>query len=226
MEVIYIAEPIISTNINKLIAVELLSRFYSKTGVPLSTQKVLSMFTTTMKINLLKSQIKEIINHRVFFEHHGILCSVNVDYETCLYISCDNEIQKTISENKFIALEISETYPELTQNNDVIPFLCSLTEYIWLDDFGSRNSTMHTAMKNKYHAIKLDKLFFQENIDKPYFEEIINNLKKLCPNIIAEGVENIYYNGLSMNTGLWGTQGYFFPSVPLSEIKHINSAWL
>lgn len=35
MEVIYIAEPIISTNINKLIAVELLSRFYSKTGVPL-----------------------------------------------------------------------------------------------------------------------------------------------------------------------------------------------
>lgn len=37
MEVIYIAEPIISTNTNKLIAVELLSRFYSKTGVPLST---------------------------------------------------------------------------------------------------------------------------------------------------------------------------------------------
>lgn len=61
MEVVYIAEPIISTNINKLIAVEVLSRFYSKTGIPLSTQMVLSMFTTTMKINLLKSQIKEII---------------------------------------------------------------------------------------------------------------------------------------------------------------------
>ncbi|MGE9665047.1 EAL domain-containing protein, partial [Escherichia coli] len=97
------------------------------------------------------------------------------------------------------------------------------TEYIWLDDFGSRNSTMHTAMKNKYHAIKLDKLFFQKNIQKPCFEGIINNLKRLCPNIIAEGVENIYYNGLSTKTGLWGTQGYFFPSVPLSEIKHINS---
>ncbi|MVW02141.1 EAL domain-containing protein [Escherichia coli] len=226
MEVIYIAEPIISTNTNKLIAVEVLSRFYSKTGVPLSTQRVLSTFTTTMKINLLKSQIKAIISHRDFFERHETLCSVNVDYETCLYISCNNEIQKVISKNKFIALEISETYPEPTQENDVIPFLCSLTDYIWLDDFGSRNSTMHTAMKNKYHAIKLDKLFFQENIQKPYFEGIINNLKRLCPNIIAEGVENIYYNGLSTKTGLWGTQGYFFPSVPLSEIKHINSAWL
>lgn len=67
MEVIYIAEPIISTNTNKLIAVELLSGFYSKTGVPLSTQRVLSTFTTTMKINLLKSQIKAIISHRDFF---------------------------------------------------------------------------------------------------------------------------------------------------------------
>ncbi|SQL37665.1 EAL domain-containing protein [Escherichia coli] len=66
MEVIYIAEPIISTNTNKLIVVELLSRFYSKTGVPLSTQRVLSTFTTTMKINLLKSQIKAIISHRDF----------------------------------------------------------------------------------------------------------------------------------------------------------------
>ncbi|EFC5900629.1 EAL domain-containing protein, partial [Escherichia coli] len=88
---------------------------------------------------------------------------------TCLYISCNNEIQKVISKNKFIALEISETYPEPTQENDVIPFLCSLTDYIWLDDFGSRNSTMHTAMKNKYHAIKLDKLFFSGKYTKTLF---------------------------------------------------------
>nr|UGK56300.1 hypothetical protein [Escherichia coli] len=43
--------------------------------------------------------------------------------------------KSNIQKNKFIVLEISETYPELTQENDVIPFLCSLTEYIWLDDF-------------------------------------------------------------------------------------------
>lgn len=41
MEVIYIAEPIIDTEINKLIAVEVLSRFYSKTGIHLSTQNVI-----------------------------------------------------------------------------------------------------------------------------------------------------------------------------------------
>lgn len=40
MEVIYIVEPIISTSTNKLIAVEVLSRFYSNEGAILSTQKV------------------------------------------------------------------------------------------------------------------------------------------------------------------------------------------
>ena len=44
MEVIYIVEPIISTSTNKLIAVEVLSRFYSNEGAILSTQKVLGMF--------------------------------------------------------------------------------------------------------------------------------------------------------------------------------------
>ncbi len=33
MEVIYIVEPIISTSTNKLIAVEVLSRFYSNEGL-------------------------------------------------------------------------------------------------------------------------------------------------------------------------------------------------
>lgn len=226
MEVIYIAEPIIDTEINKLIAVEVLSRFYSKTGIHLSTQKVLSMFTATMKISLLKSQIKAIIKHRDFFECHGILCSVNIDYDTCLYISRNKEIQEMIMGNKFITLEISETYPELAQEKDVIPFLCSLTKHIWLDDFGSGNSTISTLMKNKYHAIKLDRCFYQENIDKPHLDVLIKNLKRLCPNIIAEGVENSYYNRLSKGAGLWCSQGYFFPSIPLSQIELINSAWL
>ncbi len=66
MEVIYIAEPIISTDINKLIAIKVLSRFYSPKGHLLSTERVLSIFTTTMKINLVKSQINTIIKHRDF----------------------------------------------------------------------------------------------------------------------------------------------------------------
>lgn len=226
MEVVYIAEPVLSPDTNKLIAVEVLSRFYSESGCSLSTQMVLSMFTSTMKINLLNSQFNAIVKFRDFFERHGILCSVNVDYETCLYIRRDIQTQETILKNKFLVLEISETYPVLTQEYDVIPFLLSLTEYIWLDDFGSGNSTMSSAMKNKYHAIKLDKLFYQNNTGKPHFKVFVEELKKVCPNIIAEGIENIHYNKLSKEAGLWGGQGYFFPSVPLSEIKQINSAWL
>ena len=67
MEVIYIVEPIISTSTNKLIAVEVLSRFSSNEGVILSTQKELGMFTSKMKINLLKSQLNTIIKYKYFF---------------------------------------------------------------------------------------------------------------------------------------------------------------
>lgn len=67
---------------------------------------------------------------------------------------------------------------------------------------------------------------YQNNTGKPHFKVFVEELKKVCPNIIAEGIENIHYNKLSKEAGLWGGQGYFFPSVPLSEIKQINSAWL
>lgn len=43
-------------------------------------------------------------------------------------------IQKNIK--KIIALEISETYLEQDNNDDIIPFILSITENIWLDDFG------------------------------------------------------------------------------------------
>ncbi|MCN2844072.1 EAL domain-containing protein [Escherichia coli] len=226
MEVIYIAEPIISTSTNKLIAVEVLSRFRSKDGVALPTQRVLGMFTNKMKINLLKSQLNTIMKYKCFFERHNILCSINVDYDTCIYIYSNKQTQELIKNNKFIVLEISENYPDLSDEDYVIPFLLTLTDYVWLDDFGSGNATMKALIKNKYHAIKLDKSFFQEHMIKPHFDVIISNLKKLCPNIIAEGVENIDCHKLSKGIGLWGAQGYFFPSIPLVEIESIDSKWL
>lgn len=226
MEVIYIAEPIISTSTNKLIAVEVLSRFRSKDGVALPTQRVLGMFTNKMKINLLKSQLNTIMKYKCFFERHNILCSINVDYDTCIYIYSNKQTQELIKNNKFIVLEISENYPDLSDEDYVIPFLLTLTDYVWLDDFGSGNATMKALIKNKYHAIKLDKSFFQEHMIKPHFDVIISNLKKLCPNIIAEGVENIDCHKLSKGIGLSGAQGYFFPSIPLTEIESIDSKWL
>lgn len=66
MKVIYIAEPILSTKADKLVAVEVLSRVYSETGMLLSTQMVLSNIATTMKINLLKAQLNAIVKLKTF----------------------------------------------------------------------------------------------------------------------------------------------------------------
>ncbi|ELH6623697.1 hypothetical protein Q9K68_005328, partial [Escherichia coli] len=54
MKTIFIAEPVVTAgNSNRLIAVEILSRFYSVNGKQLPTVKTLNMFTAEMKIDLL-----------------------------------------------------------------------------------------------------------------------------------------------------------------------------
>ena len=75
------------------------------------------------------------------------------------------QIQELLINNKIIAIEISENYPDLSDEDYVISFLLTLTDNVWLDDFGSGNATMKALIKNKYHAIKLDKSFFARAYD-------------------------------------------------------------
>ncbi|HAX9692366.1 TPA: EAL domain-containing protein, partial [Escherichia coli] len=104
-------------------------------------------------------------------------CSLNVDYDTCQYIYRNKNIQDIIKSYDFIVLEISETYPVIKADDAIIPFLINLSEHIWLDDLGSGNSTIHTLIRNKYQAVKLDKSFFQKHSMKPHFSALIDNIK-------------------------------------------------
>ncbi|EOT4658014.1 EAL domain-containing protein [Escherichia coli] len=178
MKTIFIAEPVVTAgNSNRLIAVEILSRFYSVNGKQLPTVKTLNMFTAEMKIDLLELQIRKIISKASFFSKHNILCSLNVDYDTCQYIYRNKNIQDIIKSYDFIVLEISETYPVIKADDAIIPFLINLSEHIWLDNLGSGNSTIHTLIRNKYQAVKLDKSFFQKHSMKPHFSALIDNIK-------------------------------------------------
>ncbi|HBM8748966.1 TPA: EAL domain-containing protein, partial [Escherichia coli] len=92
----------------------------------------------------------------------------------------------------------------------IIPFLINLSEHIWLDDLGSGNSTIHTLIRNKFQAVKLDKSFFQKHSMKPHFSALIDNIKRFCPLVIAEGVENKDYLHAASGTGLWGGRDIIF----------------
>lgn len=217
MNVRFIVEPIFSLHNNKLIAMEVLSRFKFNNGMQAPTIKILKMLRQDVKNKLLNKQVEWVVTNKKFFIENNIICSVNVDDGLCAFIYEDERIQKIIKENDFIAFEISENHPNLDMDDSMIDFLFSLSGYIWLDDFGSGNATMSAVIKRPYHAIKIDKCFLQHNIENHTISETIKRIKKFVPYVIAEGIENEVYHKMSVELDLWGGQGYYFLNANMSN---------
>ncbi|HDY2721372.1 TPA: EAL domain-containing protein, partial [Escherichia coli] len=201
---------------NKLIAMEVLSRFKFNNGMQAPAIKILKMLSQDVKNKLLNKQLEWITANKKFFIENNIICSVNVDDGLCTFIYEDERIQKIIKENNFLAFEISESHPNLDMDDRVIDFLFSLSGYIWLDDFGSSNATMSAVIKRPYHAIKIDKCFLQHNIENHTISETIKRIKEFVPHVIAEGIENDVYHKMSVELDLWGGQGYYFLNTNMS----------
>ena len=167
MGVYFIVEPIVDIKNNKLVAVEVLSRFYTQSGEQLSTQHTFLRLSSAMKINILQQQIKSIAEQKSFFIKNDLICSINVDYDTCIFIFNCKELQKTIIENDFIALEISETFPYFHENSRIIVNkLLNITNHIWVDDFGADNSKINISQLQLLARDSLIKTFFIELLIK------------------------------------------------------------
>ncbi|EFA4166977.1 hypothetical protein ACW16X_004749 [Escherichia coli] len=66
MEIHFVAEPIVNMTNNKLMAVEVLSRFYTPNGLQLPTQYTILRLSSAMKINILQKQINAIVEKKYF----------------------------------------------------------------------------------------------------------------------------------------------------------------
>ncbi|MCZ0558488.1 EAL domain-containing protein [Escherichia coli] len=221
--VYFIVEPIVDIKNNKLVAVEVLSRFYTQSGEQLSTQHTFLRLSSAMKINILQQQIKSIAEQKSFFIKNDLICSINVGYDTCIFIFNCKELQKTIIENDFIALEISETFPYFHENSRIIVNkLLNITNHIWVDDFGADNCKINISQLQNVGAVKLDKDFLYRTLNKEYFSEIIKRISTHCSKVIAEGIESQYILDKIRDVSLWGGQGYYYPSVKLSEIYKLQ----
>ncbi|MDS1605241.1 hypothetical protein QPL26_18775 [Escherichia coli] len=66
MKIHFVAEPIVNMTNNKLMAVEVLSRFYTANGLQLPTQHTILRLSSAMKINILQKQINAIVEKKYF----------------------------------------------------------------------------------------------------------------------------------------------------------------
>ena len=219
MDTTFIAEPIVSID-ERLLGVELLTRFIASDGRPLHPEFVISSWDLDRKRLFLYEQCGNIATMQTWFERKNLFCTLNIDQKMAFLIRHDYILRQTFESMSFIKLELSELFPGLDKGLKS-PLLKSLSQGVnglWLDDLGAGNANVVSLIEGYFEVVKIDRIFFNEQVKKPTFNQLIASIKKHCDKIIIEGIENRDHMGILREVGVWGLQGYLFKSVPFKNV--------
>ncbi|WP_188472666.1 EAL domain-containing protein [Hafnia psychrotolerans] len=212
-------EPIISFK-DELYAVELLTSFfggYSRGKI--EPQSFIASLDPDSSYKLLLGQLTQINKKSDFFRKNNLLCSLNIEQNMARLIMNNNIIRDLLDANDFIRLEISEKTPNIDKRSgSAILHELSNRYPLWLDDYGVDFSNINTLKNIDFEVVKIDKKFFWEYGFSVMWGEIISNVKQYCNSIVVEGVETRSQLKCIKEAGVFGAQGFLFPSVTLKEI--------
>ncbi|WP_260766335.1 EAL domain-containing protein [Klebsiella aerogenes] len=218
----FIAEPIVSID-EKLLGVELLTRFISPDGRPLHPEFVISSWDLDRKRLFLYEQCGNIASMQKWFERKNLFCTLNIDQQMAFLIRNDYILRQTFESMPFIKLELSENFPGLDKGLKS-PLLKSLSQGVnglWLDDLGAGNSNVVSLIEGYFEVVKIDRIFFNEQVKKPTFYELIVLIKKYCDKIVIEGIEDRKSMEILREVGIWELQGYLFKSIPFENVDSL-----
>ncbi|WP_299996729.1 EAL domain-containing protein [uncultured Cedecea sp.] len=222
MNIEFVAEPIVSIN-EKLLGVELLTRFVLNMTKPLHPQFVISGWDFERKQSFLYQQIDVIASKRSWFERNGLFCTLNIDDDMAMLISIDEKLKNNLKSMPFVKLEVSEHFherePEL--KNPLLKSLNQGQNGLWLDDLGAGNANIACLLNGYFEVAKIDRYFFKEEIKKNTFLLLIKNIRKYCDKIVVEGIESRQHFPVLREANIWGLQGYLFESVPFHQIESL-----
>lgn len=219
MDTTFIADPIVSID-ERLLGVELLTRFIASDGRPLHPEFVISSWDLDRKRLFLYEQCGNIATMQTWFERKNLFCTLNIDQKMAFLIRHDYILRQTFESMPFIKLELSEHFPGLDKGLKS-PLLQSLSQGVnglWLDDLGAGNANVVSLIEGYFEVVKIDRIFFNEQVKKPTFNQLIASIKKHCGKVIIEGIENREHLGILREVGVWGLQGYLFKSVPFKNV--------
>ena len=219
MDTTFIADPIVSID-ERLLGVELLTRFIASDGRPLHPEFVISSWDLDRKRLFLYEQCGNIATMQTWFERKNLFCTLNIDQKMAFLIRHDYILRQTFESMPFIKLELSEHFPGLDKGLKS-PLLKSLSQGVnglWLDDLGAGNANVVSLIEGYFEVVKIDRIFFNEQVKKPTFNQLIASIKKHCGKVIIEGIENREHLGILREVGIWGLQGYLFKSVPFKNV--------
>lgn len=222
MDTTFIAEPIVSID-EKLLGVELLTRFISPDGRPLHPEFVISSWDLDRKRLFLYEQCGNIASMQKWFERKNLFCTLNIDQQMAFLIRHDDILRQTFESMPFIKLELSENFLGLDKGlkNPLLKALSQGVNGLWLDDLGAGNANVVSLMEGYFEVVKVDRCFFNQQVQKPTFYPLIASIQKHCGKVIIEGIENREHLGILREVGIWGLQGYLIKSVPFKNVDSL-----
>ncbi|MFO4049077.1 hypothetical protein [Enterobacter hormaechei] len=105
MQTQFIAEIIVSID-ERLLGVELLTRFIASDGRPLHPEFVISSWDLDRKRLFLYEQCGNIAIKQTWFEQKNLFCTLNIDQQMAFLIRHDYILRQTFESMPFIKLEL------------------------------------------------------------------------------------------------------------------------
>lgn len=218
----FIAEPIMSID-EELMGVELLSRFISSEGRSHHPEYVISSWDLDRKRLFLYEQCGFIASKQKWFERNNLFCTLNIDHQMAFLIRHDYILRQTFESMPFVKLELSEHFPglDIGLKSPLLKALSQGVNGLWLDDLGAGNANVVSLMEGYFEVVKIDRCFFNEQVQKPTFYKLIASIQKHCGKVIIEGIEDREHMGILREVGVWGLQGYLFKSVFFKNVDSL-----
>ena len=216
----FIAEPIMSTE-GKLLGCELLTRFHSEDLPVLNSKYYIMAMDAEGKRELLIRQLQAIEVRASWFRDNRLYCTVNIDTMQARLCVFDREVIQLLDKLDYVRLEISENFEGLEQgiNHPILKTLLNVGYRVFLDDLGSGRANVAALTTGCYEAVKIDRAFYRQEIQKPTFSVLMKNIMQYCPYVIVEGVEQQKELSVLRDSGVTAVQGYLYRSVPFDKVN-------
>ncbi|HCO4945408.1 TPA: EAL domain-containing protein [Escherichia coli] len=208
------------TTSGQLIGCELLTRFHREDMPVLNSKYFIMAMTVEGKKELLKQQLEAVEVYAAWFRDNRLFCTVNVDTVQARLCVFDRDIIQLLDKLEFVRLEISEDFEGLEKGieHPILRTLLNVGYRLFLDDLGSGQANVAALTTGCYEAVKLDRAFYRQEVQKPTFNVLMKNIMKYCPYVIVEGVEQRQELPILRDAGVTAVQGYLYRSVPFNKV--------
>lgn len=211
-------QPIVEIDSNKVIGVEVLSRFEDKHGV--ITPDVFIPMIKSLGLSwefskrVIKSSVNELSALKEVYSDFKI--SINIfptDLENNILDVLNMNVVGSITHN--IVFEITEF--EGCDNKKVQENIKKLKELGYrfsIDDFGTGYSNFNTLKDFDIDTLKVDRSLLFDIADEPVKVVLLENICKMAQtlslSVIAEGIENLSQHNIISDTGVRYGQGWLY----------------